>query len=71
MNENLIMDSYDKNLLMNCINSSIEKIEFVLRNASFYGINSFIIESFKDDLTRLKKLQIQIFSIEITIKESL
>lgn len=65
MSDNIIIDSYDKTLLMHCINNYIEKIEFVLRNSKYYFMDNFLIESFKNDLIRLKKLQIQLFSIDI------
>lgn len=65
MEKDLIIDSYDKTLLMHCINTYMEKIEFVLKNARYYGISDFIFEDFKRDLIRLKELQIRIFSIDI------
>lgn len=62
---NIIINFQDKTLLMHCINNYIEKIEFVLRNSKYYFMDDFLIRSFKDDLKRLKKLIIDLFSIDI------
>ena len=69
MQENcLIISDSDKSLLLMCINTYIEKIEFVLKNRKYYGFSStdFLCSSFEEDLKKLRDLQIKLFSIDVS-----
>lgn len=70
MDNLIVLNDKDKSLLLTCINSYIEKIDFVLKNRKYYfygdDFSTLIIDSFKEDKKELIDLREKIFSIEIS-----
>lgn len=55
----------EKSLLMHCINTYLEKLDFVIKNGKYYCTGSFVIKDLENDYKKLVELQKKIFLIEI------
>lgn len=68
------LNDNDKALLLSCINSYIEKIDFILKNRKYYFLDSVfnksIIDDFEKDRENLLDLREKIFLIDISSEQS-
>lgn len=55
----------EKSLLLHCINTYLEKLDFVINNSKYFCTSDFVIIDLKSDREKLKKLQKKIFLVEV------